>query len=180
MSFKCSQYQLSMRQACLAFNVLTILKLIECPLKIISLWKRHVEIFQRYYSPINCTDVLWWSYLIKIDEISKSTFHNKRGRLNFLKCCDDYIRRGQKSSESVNGVSWWQPVVVCDELDGFQIVRGRDAERSAVTIRILCWFIEHMCSRHVYKISKKIALRSTQFVKHPDLVCMILFYSKEK
>jgi len=37
------------------------------PLKIISLWKRHVEIFQRYYSPrsINCTDVLW-SYLIKI------------------------------------------------------------------------------------------------------------------
>jgi len=78
MSFKCSQDQLSMRQACLAFNVLTILKLIECPLKIISLWKRHVEIFQRYYSPINCTDVLWWSYLIKIDEISKSTFHNKR------------------------------------------------------------------------------------------------------
>jgi len=80
MSFKCSQDQLSIRQACLAFNVLTILKLIECSLKIISLWKRHVEIFQRYYSSrsINCIDVLWWSYLIKIDEISKSTFHNER------------------------------------------------------------------------------------------------------
>lgn len=136
------------------------LRLIQCPQNhlFVKTSRGFSEIPQRHYPPrsINRTDVLWRSYLVKLDEISsKATLRNGRGHLNFLKYCDDYIRRGRKSearylpTASADGNLW----AVCDKLDKFQIVRGRDAD--AVTIGILRWFSEHVCSRHVHKVSAK-------------------------
>lgn len=88
---------------------------------------------------------------------SKSILRNERRCLNFLKYCDDYFRWGQKSkawnlpTASADGNLW----SVCDKLDRFQTIHGRDLKCSAVTIRILRWFTKHVCSHHVHKVLKK-------------------------
>lgn len=165
MSFKCSQNPTL--NATHSFRFLLTFHWF-CSLRLIQCLQNHLfvktsrgfsKIPQRHYPPrsINRTDVLWRSYLVKLDEISsKAILRNGRGHLNFLKCCDDYIRRGRKS-EALGICQRRQLTATCGlfatNWTSSKLFRGRDAD--AVTIGILCWFSEHVCSRHVHKVSAK-------------------------
>lgn len=114
------------------------------------------EISLRHYPPRSITDVLWRSYLAKIDEIpSKSTFRNGEAvwiSWNVVTIISGEAEKARYLPTASADSNLW---AVCDKLDRFQTVRGRDAERLAMTIGILRWFSEHVCSRHVHKVPAK-------------------------
>lgn len=66
----------------------------------------------------------------------------------------------EKSAASANGVSWQQPVGCLRQFHRTrwtgQFPNYPRTRRRPVTVRILCWFTEHMCSNHIHKVSTKL------------------------
>jgi len=98
---------------CLTFNVLTILKLIEYPFKIISLW----NVTWKYFNDITrqdrltvlmyCDDLIWWRL---IGYLQNRLFTERPFEFSEMLWRLYSARPKKWSSESVNGVSWRQPV----------------------------------------------------------------------